>query len=111
MANEPIEMIGVVAMSEGDIAGTLDLACTRCSWGTADLLASGYDGYLGVENHELVKQRAQDHDRTHQDLVQLPDDDWPHQHHFPILNDDGDIGDCECGMTFDEHEEEMNRWV
>ena len=45
------------------------------------------------------------------DLVPLGEPAWPHQHWFPVLDDEGTPGDCECGMTFDEYEDEANRFA
>lgn len=43
------------------------------------------------------------------DLVPLPEPVWPHECYFPVLDDEGTPGDCECGTTFDEHENELDR--
>jgi hypothetical protein len=59
------DMIGVVRMALAQDETTWEVSCTRCLWGTAHLLDSGYDGYLGTENYSLVESLAQQHSDSH----------------------------------------------
>ncbi|WP_432112569.1 hypothetical protein [Streptomyces sp. YPW6] len=59
------DRFGSVTMKLDESGAAWEVACSRCPWGTEELLETGFDGYLGVENYSLVESLAQDHSDRH----------------------------------------------
>lgn len=59
------DTIGTVEMALDGNGNTWEVSCRQCPWNTSDLLATGFDGHLGVENYELVQSLSREHSSEH----------------------------------------------